>query len=87
VRRLRVLLHGPRTPLRAPCPGPPGPPPARSPPPCATRSGEPIPRIEYTPSEVAVWGDALSNLERLFPSHACKEYQRSYRLFDLRWGR
>lgn len=35
--------------------------------------GEPIPRIDYRPEEVATWGLVLGQLEALFPQHACKE--------------
>ncbi|PSC71499.1 chloroplast phenylalanine hydroxylase [Micractinium conductrix] len=48
------------------------------------RIGEPIPHISYTAEEVAVWGSALTRLEHLFQQHACKEFQRSWPLFDLR---
>lgn len=37
-------------------------------------SGDPIPRVEYTPEEVQVWGTALSHLKALYPLHACKEF-------------
>lgn len=40
---------------------------------CWACSGEPIPRIEYTPDEVAVWGTVLPQLKELIPRHACKE--------------
>jgi len=46
--------------------------------------GDPIPRIDYTPQEVEVWGTALSKLKALFPTHACKEFLASYHLFDFR---
>ena len=36
-------------------------------------SGEPIPCVEYTPEEVAVWGTALSKLKELYPKHACRQ--------------
>lgn len=49
-------------------------------------SGEPIPHIQYTDSEQVVWATALRELKKLFPQHACKEYLRSYPLFDFRWG-
>lgn len=35
--------------------------------------GEPIPRVEYTPEEVEVWGTALSKLKELYPKHACRQ--------------
>jgi hypothetical protein len=49
-------------------------------------SGEPIPHIQYTDSEQMVWATALRELKQLFPKHACKEYLRSYPLFNFRWG-
>ncbi|WIA37157.1 hypothetical protein OEZ86_014117 [Tetradesmus obliquus] len=46
--------------------------------------GEPIPRIDYTPEEVAVWGTALSKLKALFPSHACAEFNAALPKFNFR---
>lgn len=46
--------------------------------------GQPIPRIEYTPEEVGVWGTALDRLEELFPSHACAEFLASYPALGFR---
>jgi phenylalanine-4-hydroxylase len=46
--------------------------------------GQPIPRIEYTPEEVAVWGTALSKLKALFPSHACKEFNAALPKINFR---
>lgn len=46
--------------------------------------GEPIPRIDYTPEEVAVWGTALSKLKALFPSHACAEFNAALPNFNFR---
>ncbi len=43
------------------------------PPPNRVGRGEPIPRIEYLPEEVATWGLVLGQLEALFPQHACTE--------------
>jgi hypothetical protein len=53
---------------------------------CLSSSGEPIPHIQYTESEQVVWATALRELKKLFPQHACKEYLRSYPLFDFRWA-
>ncbi|KAI8464705.1 MAG: aromatic amino acid hydroxylase [Monoraphidium minutum] len=46
--------------------------------------GDPIPRIEYTPEEVAVWGAALRELQRLFPGAACREFLQTYPLLGFR---
>ncbi|KAL4429618.1 hypothetical protein ABPG77_008667 [Micractinium sp. CCAP 211/92] len=48
------------------------------------RIGEPIPRIEYLPEEVATWGLVLGQLEALFPQHACTEFLHSLPLFGFR---
>lgn len=47
-------------------------------------SGEPIPRIQYTPEEVRVWGTALSKLKEMYPKHACREFNRSFPRFNFR---
>jgi phenylalanine-4-hydroxylase len=45
---------------------------------------DPIPRVEYTPEEVEVWGTAITKLKALFPTHACREYNRSVGMFNFR---
>ncbi|GBF97155.1 chloroplast phenylalanine hydroxylase [Raphidocelis subcapitata] len=50
----------------------------------AHKIGEPIPRIDYSPEEVAVWGLALRELRRLFPTHACAEFNHTLPLLDFR---
>lgn len=47
-------------------------------------SGEPIPRISYTPEETWVWGTALSKLKALFSTHACREFNKSFPKFNFR---
>lgn len=47
------------------------------------RIGDPVPRIDYHPEEVAVWGTVLEQLEGLFPQHACREFLRCWPLFNL----
>mmetsp|Transcript_34251 Transcript_34251/g.65424 ORF Transcript_34251/g.65424 Transcript_34251/m.65424 type:complete len:361 (-) Transcript_34251:207-1289(-) len=46
--------------------------------------GEPIPRVEYSSSEVTAWGTALRELKALYPTHACKEFLRNWDLFEFR---
>lgn len=46
--------------------------------------GEPIPRVEYSSSEVTAWGAALRELKALYPTHACKEFLRNWDLFEFR---
>lgn len=48
------------------------------------RSGQPIPALDYLPEEVAVWGTALGRLRKLFPAHACSEFNAALPLFDFR---
>jgi hypothetical protein len=64
---------------RHPMPAPLAPPPPRA-------SGDSIPRINYTPEEVAVWGTALRELQRLFPASACREFLRTLPLFNFRYS-
>ncbi|KAK7494570.1 hypothetical protein BaRGS_00014223, partial [Batillaria attramentaria] len=40
----------------------------------AYRDGDPIPRVEYTDKEVQTWGTVFSELMKLYPTHACREY-------------
>ncbi|KAJ3343646.1 hypothetical protein HDU93_007527 [Gonapodya sp. JEL0774] len=39
------------------------------------RSGQPLPRIDYTPGEVATWGQVYRKLEAMQGDKACREYQ------------
>ena len=38
------------------------------------RHGEEIPRIEYTAEEIATWDNVLEELTKLYPTHACPEF-------------
>jgi phenylalanine-4-hydroxylase len=46
--------------------------------------GEPIPCVDYSAEETRVWGVVLNTLVNLYPTHACKEYTDSYKLFNFK---
>ena len=49
--------------------------------------GQAIPELQYTPEEVQVWGTVLRELQQLYPTHACREFQQNFPLFDFREDR
>ncbi|XP_063228041.1 tyrosine 3-monooxygenase [Bacillus rossius redtenbacheri] len=44
--------------------------------------GDPIPRIDYTESEVSTWSAVFNTVLELCPKHACVEYQRVFTLLQ-----
>lgn len=40
-------------------------------------SGDPIPRIEFTEEEVKTWCVVFRELNKLYPTHACREYLKN----------
>jgi phenylalanine-4-hydroxylase len=44
------------------------------------RHGQPIPRVEYTPEEIATWGTVFRSLTTLYKTHACQEFNHVFPL-------
>lgn len=45
-------------------------------------SGDPIPRIEFTEEELKTWGVVYRELNKLYPTHACREYLKNLPLLS-----
>lgn len=45
-------------------------------------SGDPVPRIEFTEEEVKTWGVVYRELNKLYPTHACREYLKNLPLLS-----
>ncbi|KAG8550868.1 hypothetical protein GDO81_029635 [Engystomops pustulosus] len=50
------------------------------------RYGDPIPRIEFTEEEVKTWGTVFRELNKLYPTHACREYLKNLPLLTKHCG-
>ncbi|KAK6627622.1 hypothetical protein RUM44_010100 [Polyplax serrata] len=48
----------------------------------AYKYGDPIPRIEYTESEVSTWTAVFHTVKDLMPKHACTEYQKVFAMLE-----
>lgn len=48
---------------------------------CKIYSGDPLPHIEYTQQEVETWGTVFREITKLYPTHACSEYNHLFPLF------
>ncbi|KAK1168874.1 tyrosine hydroxylase 2 [Acipenser oxyrinchus oxyrinchus] len=50
------------------------------------REGEPLPRVEYTPEEIAIWREVYHTLSNIYPTHACKQYLDAFQLLEKHSG-
>jgi len=48
--------------------------------------GEPIPKVEYTEEETNTWKTIFNKLTKLFPTHACREFNRIFPLLRENCG-
>lgn len=44
------------------------------------RHGQTLPHVEYTEEETNTWGEVFSNLTKLYPTHACREFNHVFPL-------
>lgn len=44
------------------------------------RHGQPLPRVDYTEDEIKTWGEVFKNLTKLYPTHACREFNHVFPL-------
>uniref|UniRef100_A0A8B9JUS4 tryptophan 5-monooxygenase n=1 Tax=Astyanax mexicanus TaxID=7994 RepID=A0A8B9JUS4_ASTMX len=50
------------------------------------KHGDPIPRIEFTEEEVKTWGVVFRELNKLYPTHACREHLKNLPLLTKYCG-
>ncbi|XP_012281771.1 protein henna [Orussus abietinus] len=44
------------------------------------KHGRPIPKVDYTPEEIATWGVVFRKLTEMYPKHACREHNHVFPL-------
>uniref|UniRef100_A0A669R1A5 Tryptophan hydroxylase 1 n=1 Tax=Phasianus colchicus TaxID=9054 RepID=A0A669R1A5_PHACC len=50
------------------------------------KHGDPIPKIEFTEEEIKTWGTVYRELNKLYPTHACREYLKNLPLLTKYCG-
>lgn len=50
------------------------------------KHGTPIPRVEYTEDEIKTWGVIFRELTKLYPTHACREFNHIFPLLQDNCG-
>jgi len=52
----------------------------------AYRTGQPLPRVEYTSQEIETWSAVYNKVKSLYPTHACREYNRIFPFLEEKCG-
>jgi phenylalanine-4-hydroxylase len=47
---------------------------------------QPIPHVEYTPEETETWKTIYTQLTKLYPTHACAQFNKNFPLFEQNCG-
>ncbi|MBV99154.1 Tryptophan 5-hydroxylase 1, partial [Eschrichtius robustus] len=50
------------------------------------KHGDPIPNVEFTEEEIKTWGTVFRELNKLYPTHACREYLKNLPLLSKYCG-
>ncbi|KAM9660334.1 tryptophan 5-hydroxylase 1 [Trichechus inunguis] len=50
------------------------------------KHGDPIPRVEFTEEEIKTWGTVFQELNKLYPTHACREHLKNLPLLSKYCG-
>jgi phenylalanine-4-hydroxylase len=50
------------------------------------RTGQPLPRIQYTEQEIKTWGTVYNKLKELYPKNACREHNHIFPLLEQNCG-
>jgi len=50
------------------------------------RHGQPVPRIDYTEAEIQTWRTIYDELVKLYPTHACKQFNHVFPLLEENCG-